>query len=754
MDFISKRVMHPTIPWWRGIRGRLLLFVIIIVALSLIILNMLSIQMLKSHFFRIGREINLDLAQKINEEVESAMDAIVRDLFSVSRIWPMEGESISDRHADLERLKDRNENIRLLSMYDIQGNKLLSVSRDDILPADNLTDRFQEGWVESSKKGGNIYISQVYPIIQTLPLVDISVPLKCGDQNQVRGFLTAVISLKGVYKNLEAIKLKRGQEIYIVDTNGSVVAYFSHLKGRETLGIKGLIPFWDNLGDMKNVKPYMSGIGKGDLIALPIYKNIRQQDVLGVISICPKLKWGIVVEETVNELLEPMVPIIRKNILISGLIFMFVSILSISFIGFILSPLIRLYRLTEDPAVGVERFDINKLKEVKEKLEPSEENLKKEKRFTAMLIDALDLLIIVLDPRGKVLICNKSCEKKIGYKQEEIIGKDWFELVYPHDARSDAIECFHKMVKGDAPDIIENYILTKEGDSLNIQWHSTTINDAAGIAEGVILAGDDITLKQKIQKDLEIKNLQLLKNVEDLENILSIVSHDLKNPLYIIQDFASILLQEYNESLSEDGLYYIKRIKANALNMEKLILDLLELSRVSRSKGVRQECPVSDLIQRALEEFRQVIRNKGIEVKISGNFPICFCEPERIFQVFMNLLSNSIKFMQDAENPTVEIGYIATPEEHEFFVKDNGIGIEKEYHDKIFVIFQRLQDVRDVEGTGVGLTIVKKIVETYGGRVWVESEKGKGATFYFTIPKKISDSEVYLKTDQTLVTGH
>jgi PAS domain S-box-containing protein len=388
------------------------------------------------------------------------------------------------------------------------------------------------------------------------------------------------------------------------------------------------------------------------------------------------------------------------------------------------------------------------IEDVKGKLDVLQESLKKEKRFTELLIDSLDLLIVALDPNGKVLIFNKSCERKTGYNHEEIMGKNWFDMVYSPVGKAEAIEFFQKVVEGHIPDIIEERILAKDRNFLNVQWHPSTINDSRGELKSVILAGYDITLKQKRQNELEIKNIKLLKNNEDLENILSIVSHDLKNPLYIIQDFASILLQEYNESLSEDGLYYIERIKANAKNMEKLILDLLELSRVSRSKGILQECSISDLIQRSLEEFMQLIRSKGIEVRISGPFPVCFCEPERILQVFMNLLSNSIKFMQEARNPMVEIGYKETQEEHEFFVRDNGIGIEREYHEKIFVIFQRLQDVRNVEGTGVGLTIVKKIIETHGGRVWVESEKGRGATFYFTIPKKISDSEVKLKTDE------
>ena len=197
-----------------------------------------------------------------------------------------------------------------------------------------------------------------------------------------------------------------------------------------------------------------------------------------------------------------------------------------------------------------------------------------------------------------------------------------------------------------------------------------------------------------------------------------------------------------------DGLYYLERIKANSEHMEKLIKDLLELSRTSRVKGDWQESAISDIVRRAMEEFNRLIKNNGIEIKTAESFPICLCDPERILQVFMNLISNSIKFIKGVDNPLIEIGYKERDKEYEFFVKDNGIGIEKDYHEKIFVIFQRLQDVKGIEGTGVGLTIVKKIIDDHGGRVWVESEKGSGATFYFTISKAKPKSTVNQRSDQ------
>ena len=782
---LSQKNIRP-VPWWHSIRWRLIFLFIALLGISLIVFNLFSIRMFKSLLLGMGRERNLDLAQRINTEVELSIETLVRDLSSLSRIWPREGENISDRRAEMERLMDRNEDILSLAVADIRGDRLLQISEQGSVPVDPYMDQFQDERIEAILEG-NIYIAHVHPASQILPVVDISIPIRSVDPGEVRGILTAVVSLKGIYKRLGSVRLKNGQDLYIVDSNGQVVAYFSHQKDQNASGISGMVPFWGNLRHLRKVQQYMSGIREESLSAPLVYENLQQERVLGVLSICPELKWGIIVEESLHILLEPMTHLIRKNIFIAGIVFVFLIFLAILFLGYILSPLLRLYRLTEGLEQGLKRIGIrgrdeigrigqnvdrlikdlsqknehlrrrykefeeinhefeesyDQLQQVTKRLEVSQESLKRERTFTERVIEAADFLIVGMDRNGRVLICNRGCEKKVHYSKEEIVGENWFEIFYPPDARPAVKDRFQKVIQGEFSGIIQDKILTRDGDVLNIEWHTTAIHNKEGLSEGVIMVGEDVTQKRMMEEELRQKNILLSKSNEDLENILSIVSHDLKNPLYILQDFASILLQEYRESLSDDGLYYLERIKVNAEHMEKLIQDLLELSRASRTKGVWQECAVSDLVQKALEEFRELIKIGGIDIKISDGFPICPCEPDRILRVFSNLISNAIKFMQNAKNPKVEIGYRERSDAYEFFVKDNGIGIEKEYHDKIFVIFQRIQDVRDVEGTGVGLTIVKKIVEDHGGRVWVESDKGKGATFYFTISKKIPESTI------------
>lgn len=251
----------------------------------------------------------------------------------------------------------------------------------------------------------------------------------------------------------------------------------------------------------------------------------------------------------------------------------------------------------------------------------------------------------------------------------------------------------------------------------------------------MITIREDITDKKDLQQELEGKNRFLEEKNEELQNFVSMVSHDLKSPLYILKDFTSILLHDHRTEFGEDVIYYLERIKKNAENMERLIVDILDLSKLGTTEWDYQDYPIIQIIQRAVYELNPKIEDKNIRLVIGTNFPSVFCDPNRILQVFLNLISNSIKFMDSGRDACIEIGCRDRENEFEFFVKDSGIGIEKEYHEKIFKIFQRLKELKNVEGSGIGLAIVKKIVENHGGRVWINSEKGKGSTFYFTLLK-------------------
>jgi light-regulated signal transduction histidine kinase (bacteriophytochrome) len=169
--------------------------------------------------------------------------------------------------------------------------------------------------------------------------------------------------------------------------------------------------------------------------------------------------------------------------------------------------------------------------------------------------------------------------------------------------------------------------------------------------------------------------------------------------------------------------------------MTQLIEDLLNLSRIGRIKNIEPGIDLNELLSDVKKNLIYALEERKVDLILKPDFPKVTCDRIRISEVFSNLVSNAIKYTKKDTKPVIEIGWSDKKDLYEFYVKDNGIGIEKQYYDKIFQIFQRLHAKGEYEGTGAGLTIVKKIVENHGGKIWVESEVGVGSTFYFTLPK-------------------
>jgi signal transduction histidine kinase len=224
-----------------------------------------------------------------------------------------------------------------------------------------------------------------------------------------------------------------------------------------------------------------------------------------------------------------------------------------------------------------------------------------------------------------------------------------------------------------------------------------------------------------------------MKNAE-LDAFAYSVSHDLKAPLVTIQGMAGMLLEDYGGQLDTGGRHYLERLQANAQQMELLISDLLTLSRIGREGHAGEMVHVTELVNELLMEMEGLILARAAKV-ILGDVGELYGVRTQLRQVFANLISNGIKYAGAAGSPMVEIGMVDRGDFMECYVRDNGIGIDPAYHEKIFEMFQRLKEV-EAEGTGVGLAIVKKIIDAAGGRIWVESTKGQGATFRFTWPKR------------------
>jgi len=253
-----------------------------------------------------------------------------------------------------------------------------------------------------------------------------------------------------------------------------------------------------------------------------------------------------------------------------------------------------------------------------------------------------------------------------------------------------------------------------------------------GIASQSAVAVENVRLLSEMQKQTEL----IAKKNKDLESLLVIVSHDLKNPLVALEGMSYLLQEESGGQLSESGKHYLDRIQSNVRQMDTLIRDVQELSRIGRVETQIENLEVREIVNEVLEDLGQQPEASNVSIINEIGVHRLWYNRRGLKQIFSNLVGNAIKFSAYQNDSRVLLGSEEGEAEFRFYVKDNGLGIDKQHHQCIFDLFFRLQELKNVEGTGVGLAIVQRILETYGGQVWLDSEKGKGTTFYFSIPKK------------------
>jgi two-component system sensor histidine kinase/response regulator len=244
-------------------------------------------------------------------------------------------------------------------------------------------------------------------------------------------------------------------------------------------------------------------------------------------------------------------------------------------------------------------------------------------------------------------------------------------------------------------------------------------------------------LEQRVRErtaELEVANRELETANKDLESFSYSVSHDLRAPLLTTKGFLDIYLTDYAANTSPEGLAVLHHALAGAERMGRLIEDLLRFARLSRQPLVTCAAPVAEIVAHIVADLRANAPDRDVEVDI-GDLPACQGDPMLIEQVFVNLLSNAFKFTRDRHPARISVGCIAGPDELVYFVRDNGAGFDHAYAHRLFGVFQRLHSTEEFEGTGVGLSIVHRIVQRHGGRTWAESELGKGATFFCSLPR-------------------
>jgi PAS domain S-box-containing protein len=240
--------------------------------------------------------------------------------------------------------------------------------------------------------------------------------------------------------------------------------------------------------------------------------------------------------------------------------------------------------------------------------------------------------------------------------------------------------------------------------------------------------------KAMLYEDTLKKSAELENRNKELDDFTYVVSHDLKEPLISIEGYSKIVMKDYQDRLDDEGREHLNAVVQSTARMKHLIDDLLTLSRLGRMSEAQETVSVRTIVDEILHDFQFSLRERKVQVRVQENLPHVRFSSTRLAMVFRNLISNAMKF-NDKPVPTIDIGCDEDEHDFRFWVKDNGIGIEPQYFERIFGIFQRLKRSEEYRGTGAGLTIVKKIIEREGGRIWLESTPGAGSTFYFTIKK-------------------
>jgi PAS domain S-box-containing protein len=348
------------------------------------------------------------------------------------------------------------------------------------------------------------------------------------------------------------------------------------------------------------------------------------------------------------------------------------------------------------------------------------------------LIKYANAPIIVWDPQLRITRFNKAFEELTGKKASETMGQS-LDILFPRDKAGTAMDLVRKTMGGELWHVVEIPILHADGTVRTVLWNSSTLYENDGkTVRSVIAQGQDITERRRAEEEVREYMANLKRSNEELERFAYIASHDLQEPLRNVVSFSQLLSRRYKGKLDPDADEFISYIVEGGKRMQSLISDLLDYSRVNARAKPFKPTNCEDVVEKVMQNLFFVIQESNATIETTP-LPVLNADPTQLEMVFQNLISNAIKFRRE-EPPHIHISAEKSGDIWTFAVRDNGIGIDPAFHDRIFVIFQRLHTRDKYPGTGVGLAIVKKIIGRHGGRIWVESEVGKGSTFYFTLP--------------------
>ncbi|MCH7776751.1 MAG: PAS domain S-box protein [Gemmatimonadetes bacterium] len=337
--------------------------------------------------------------------------------------------------------------------------------------------------------------------------------------------------------------------------------------------------------------------------------------------------------------------------------------------------------------------------------------------------------LMVIDTDGTIQRVNQAAISLLGYERHELIGRSAGDLF---EEGVDVLSLLKQSGLNDVIRRVDTSVVTKDGRHVAVSLSGSVMRDEDGEIQGMVCVAQDITERKRTQEILERQTQELARSNSELEQFAWVASHDLQEPLRMVASYTQLLSKRYKGKLDADADEFIAFAVDGATRMRRLINALLELSRVGTRGKDFEATDCEAIYDRTLVNLQGLVEESGAVVT-HDRLPTVMGDVTQLGQLFQNLIANAIKFRGD-EQLTVHVGAEQRNGHWEFCVRDNGIGIDPEYAERIFVVFQRLHGKGDRPGTGIGLSICKKIVELHGGRIWVKSQPDEGAAFYFTLP--------------------
>ena len=366
-----------------------------------------------------------------------------------------------------------------------------------------------------------------------------------------------------------------------------------------------------------------------------------------------------------------------------------------------------------------------------------------EQRLSLLVASVRDYAIFMLDPRGYIETWNAGAERLKGYSASDIIGSHFSVFYTPEDIADGKPKRELEIATATGKYEEEGWRVRKDGTLFWANVVITAIRDERGVLVGFGKVTRDLTERKHAEEELRRAAAELEQRViertaqleaanKELEAFGYSVSHDLRAPLRALDGFSKRVMTSAAARLDASELDQLQRVRAAAQRMSQLIDDMLNLSRITRSPMSPQSVDISALAHSIVDELRAADPSREVELIVAANLR-ALADPRQLRIALANLLGNAWKFTRKQAKARIEVGSSREDGKLVYFVRDNGVGFDLAYADKLFFPFQRMHSSREFEGTGIGLATVQRIVRRHGGSIWVDSAPGRGATFYFTV---------------------